>query len=1154
VGYPNLSSLRSIYWNEVPVLSEAGQFNFQNVSVAQTPGYANGQAIQVLSPFQTVSRSIGERLRGNIGTTITNSKTYRISNRDCRGVVVNVKLGQFYQRYISDISSQQVLVGSIIRTRVDYSIGYRPYFTNRNSPPFVIGKVVTIFGKLTSAGGYIRSDRIDFPANAMTDPSFIGWEIQISRSTPDSTTPDLVNATYVDSLTEIQGNIYTFPNSAVIRSLFDAEYFASVPERAFDTQLLKVKIPGNYNPILKSYSGAGFATTNGGWNGQFATGKAWTDNPAWCYYDLLTNRRYGLGKYIDTSTVDPTSLYEIGKYCDTLVTDGYGGLEPRFTCNVLLSSREEAYKVVNDMASAFLGMTYYANNSIFVSQDSPKTPLLTFTNANVEDGNFNYSSTSRKSRNSVAIVRFNDPKNFYRPSVEYVDDIEQIRKYGIREIELTAFGCASRGQAMRMGRWVLLSDKLEPESVNFIAGIGEAAYLRPGDVFKIHDTNRKLKRYGGRTVSIRPKGGNTTSEVVLDGKIDTEPTVEYKLSVITPTYNYNSSQVTGLNSNDSTGIRRSFIQNFYFSGSQSVASGALTTINLTGGFDYTNYRVTGQQTWMMELSERYASYTGSIYFASNSSDYYRVINIEEKEINKFNIIGMQYNSQKYGEIESGLIFQNQQNNKINIPSSPRNLSLNVYTVGTHRKTVTYNFMVDDPANIDSFQVFVKNDGPFVGNGVPGANYLRDTLSANTQNGRMRIGSRGEGSGLYQFRVYAFNAQQGILSPTFASGSVLINSVDPINSVIISNLRVDTTGYTTGSAVGGAVSVIQSKNLNPIFAWSVGSDDPYATTGTYKYMATVRPGVTNSRSPGRTVVFRQSGITSLNWAFSLANNLSTSGGPYRNYQVVVEAHSANGKTSAGNQIGSPEANTWHLFPNSYDIIQVSNPRQTGIEFSGAIPTRQSIGMGFSGITGKHESYVSMTTNGGINVEFTKGVFDADIVGGFLYASSGKFPKNETAARSGEWGTRGVKRSSFTFNPAFPSIHVPSAANHILSSPTIYASISFYDALDAGILAAGRELSGAVYMSNNVIIPSSATTTRLGLGTVNLYSVRRLNPLPGTPVVYTDGIVQTAAGIVDRSYPLGVSNDAASIWYSVIYMGSPLTEIPYTGIYQGDGATS
>ncbi|MEK6881582.1 MAG: phage tail protein, partial [Nanoarchaeota archaeon] len=356
--------------------------------------------------------------------------------------------------------------------------------------------------------------------------------------------------------------------------------------------------------------------------------------------------------------VDKFGLYEISKYCDTLVYNGEGGLEPRFTCNLLINSREDASKVINDMSSIFRGLTYYARGTIFATQDreiSPNQINTVFTNANVENGDFIYSSTSKKQRHSIAIIRYNDPKNFYKPAIEYVENFDAIRKYGIREVELTAFGCTSKGQALRLGRWALLSDTIESEKISFNAGL-EASYLVPGDVFKIFDKNKKYKRYGGRAYEIK-NINDTGSKVVLDSTIDVESTVEYKISFVTPSYVYDPTVVSGLNSNDFSGIRRSFIQQFNFSGFQTQTSGSKMIVDLYTGFDYSGYLVTGNPVWMMELSDRYLTYTGSRYFSNTSYDYYRVLNIKEEDINRFNVEGIQYNPQKYTEIESGLLFQ-----------------------------------------------------------------------------------------------------------------------------------------------------------------------------------------------------------------------------------------------------------------------------------------------------------------------------------------------------------------------------------------------------------------------------------------------------------------------------------------------------------------
>jgi hypothetical protein len=1122
--------LRSIYWNEIPVLNDNAQFNFANINVKHTVGQPNGEVIQVLSPFQTVSRTVGERLRGGS----INAKIYRILNKDCRGVVVNVKFSSL---------AKYTDTGDIGRTQVDYSISYKPVFNNKTTENYILGRNESVFGKIVASNGYIRTTRVDFSSNYLDDPAFMGWELKIERVTPESTTSKLANTTSIDSITEIQGNIYTFPNSAMVRGLFDAEFFASVPERAFDYELLKVKIPGNYDPIKKTYSGLGFATTNSGWNGQFATGRYWTDNPAWCYYDLLTNKRYGLGKYIDSDLVDTTSLYQIGQYCDTLISDGYGGLEPRFSCNLWMTTREEAYKVVNDMASIFRGMTYYSNGSIYAVQDSPKDDKLVFTNANVEDGNFTYSTSSRKARNSVAIIRYNDPKDFYKPAIEYVEDFESIRKFGIRELELTAFGCTSRGQAIRLGRWALLSDKLEPETVTFVAGLAEAPYLKPGDVFKIHDRNRKVKRYGGRTVGVTNIAG-TGSDVILDYLIDTEPNVEYKISFLTPSFNYDPSQVSGLNSNDYSNIRKSFLQTFYFSGYQSVASGTRTVVNLYSGFDYSNYYVTGGQVWMMELSDRYSTYTGNIYFANNEFDYYRTINIVEKEPHKFEILGLQYNPQKYIEIESGLLFQKDVNNLSRIPASPYNLSLNVYNIAANLKTISYSFLIDDVKNVDTYKIYARTGSNFPTLGVPDSQYLINTLPSYQTNSTHNPDKTGN----FFFKVYASNDKQGILSPNVATGYTTIYDFDPIRDVIISSLQVQNiTGLYSGNSTNGYITVLTDNDANPIFNWQVGSNNPYVVTGGLKYRATVRENSDGfTRIPSSGIVYQESGITDLEFLYTLSKNINSVNGPYRDYQVVIEAHDNQGKTSAGNQIGNVSENRWQNFPQGYDIISISNPRQTGIELSLSIPTESFIGSGFRAVTGAYTSTQFMNPNGGVSINYTSGRFDSDLVGCYLFISSGRFPKYETAIRSGEWATA-VNRVRITFDPMNPSITSVDAAINLRGATFGYGSVSFYDEIDAALIDRGIEIGSGLYVSNNALFPANAAVSQLGLGAASIYSVR----IPG---VWTSSDSQVINAIPTNGAFISLSTDAGGAGSTAIfYMGPPNTGSPFTGVYAGSNIT-
>jgi predicted phage tail protein len=454
-GFENFRWLRSVYWNQLPVLNEIGTFNFQNVDLSYTVGLPNGDVLQQLTNEETTSRTIGTVLYAQ-NENLQASQIFRILNRNCRGVIVNIKMPS-----LSNTNSKN---GDIERTLIQHQISYRPVFSSVNKiSNFNTPTLINTFGKIVAAGGYINSTRIDFSLSSFTnqdnirvldtlgffnDSDFIGWEIYIERLTPDSTSALLANSTYIDSITELYGNQFSYPNSSIVRQTFDAKFFSQIPNRAFECNFIKVKIPANYNPIMRTYSTTGYGTTNGYWNGTFASGKYWTNNPAWCFYDLITNNRYGLGKFVDNIDVYKFDLYNISQYCDELVADGYGGLEPRFTCNVWIPQKEEAYKVVNDMASIFRGMVYYFNGNLNAIQDSPKTNRYTFTNSNVENGDFNYNSSSKKTRQSIAVVRYNDPKNFYQPSIEYVEDLNSIRKYGIRELPITAFGCTSRGQAI----------------------------------------------------------------------------------------------------------------------------------------------------------------------------------------------------------------------------------------------------------------------------------------------------------------------------------------------------------------------------------------------------------------------------------------------------------------------------------------------------------------------------------------------------------------------------------------------------------------------------------------------------------------------------------------------------------------------------------
>ena len=348
----------------------------------------------------------------------------------------------------------------------------------------------TITGKTTTR--YQRSHRIELTGQAP-------WDIRVRRLTADSTSSALQNKTFFDAYTEVIDSKLRYPNSALIGLKIDSSQFQNIPTRGYDVKLLKIKLPSNYNPTTRAYTGT--------WDGTFQV--AWSDNPAWCFYDLLTTERYGLGGLIDTDQVDKWAMYQIGRYCDELVDDGQGGTEPRFTCNLYLQTRAEAYKVLQDFASIFRGMAFWSTGSITAVQDAPSDAVALFTAANVIDGRFNYSGSALRARHTVAMVTWNDPESLFKQQVEYVEDSDSIARYGVNQTQVVAVGCTSRGQANRVGRWLLFSERFETETVQFQVGL-DGASARPGSVIKVADATRAGGRFGGRI------SASTTTAVTVD--------------------------------------------------------------------------------------------------------------------------------------------------------------------------------------------------------------------------------------------------------------------------------------------------------------------------------------------------------------------------------------------------------------------------------------------------------------------------------------------------------------------------------------------------------------------------------------------------------------------------------------------------------------
>jgi len=671
--------LRSVYWRNIPVIDDAGNYNYSQINFnysygTQTVPFKLNSNISNQSSVNSVSQSsrtlsIGDVLR--YGSSFT--KQYDLRSSNIKSIIISIKIDLLYDQQNDPNRDKQSFnlgcgqsvemsqtVGDIRDRSLSYN--FKIYKMTKNGLILIVNQNQSSSGKITS--GFIDKFTFDLSNTNPDEEGFLGYRVRIERTSPESTVINLKDNASIHSITEIFREEYVYPKVATFKSLFTAEYFGETPSRTYEVDLLKVKIPSNYDPIKKTY--------DGDWDGRFSdeyhpsgNGLYWTDNPVWCYYDLLTNSRYGLGKYIPSANVDKWNLFQIAQYCDTLVNDGFGNVEPRFTCNAIINDFSDAYSMLNDFASIFRGMSYYANGSIYAISDMPKEPYILFTNSNVENGDFNYTSSSRKTRNTVATIRYNDIGNFSKPTIEYVEDSDGIRKYGIRKIEINAFGCTSRGQAYRLGKWALASQQAETETIEFTAGL-DSLYLRPGDIIKVQDENRSLKRLGGRILEIST--GNNIHSFVLDEEYSNitgyfgqyyPNDASYKLEILTPTY-----RVTGNKYSDFlTGYNRPEIQSGFFNLNLNRLSGVsgynpnpdkiLAKINCNKLFDNINYEILTGATWTAQSTGSAAS-----FYVNTETELYRVIGITEIEKNKYSINGLEYNPSKYLFIESGISSSN----------------------------------------------------------------------------------------------------------------------------------------------------------------------------------------------------------------------------------------------------------------------------------------------------------------------------------------------------------------------------------------------------------------------------------------------------------------------------------------------------------------
>ncbi|EOW2681981.1 phage tail protein, partial [Enterobacter hormaechei] len=332
-----------------------------------------------------------------------------------------------------------------------------------------------------------------------------GWQLRVRRITPDSTSVNIVDTMRVVAVTEIIDAKLRYVNTALLYVEFDAKQFPNgIPQVVCNPKGRIIRVPDTYDPETRTYSGT--------WEGVFKW--AWTDNPAWIYYDIILNERFGLGQRIDATQIDKWELYRIAQYCDQLVPDGKGGsgTEPRFRCNVYIQDRNDAWTVLRDLAGIFRGMTYWGDNKMYVLADMPRDVWHIYNHASVVEGKFTFADPSETTRNTAALVNWSDPANHYKDTPEPVYDSDLAMRFDYRQLEMTAIGCTRQSEANRRGRWALLTNGIG-EVVTFSTGMDVPPV---GEVIGVAANELAGRTIGGRVSAVN--GRNITLDRAADVK------------------------------------------------------------------------------------------------------------------------------------------------------------------------------------------------------------------------------------------------------------------------------------------------------------------------------------------------------------------------------------------------------------------------------------------------------------------------------------------------------------------------------------------------------------------------------------------------------------------------------------------------------------
>ena len=678
-AYAN-ASLKDVFLDDTPVLSsqadntnpDSNDFNFKDVTFNSKFGTSDQTSLSGIPAESRSPTGVG------VTVTVASPVTRQITNTDVDAVVVTLTWPQI-----------QVLEddGDIRGDTVDYKIQIQ-----YNSGGY--SDIITDSVSGRTADAYARDHRITLTGAFPVD-------IRVTRVTADSTDTQRINSFEFTSFQEVIDNNSTYPNSAYFGLRIDSKQFNRIPQRTYRLRGIKVRIPaanGGLTPTVDAATGRIIYPDNYVFNGVMGAA-VYTNCPAMCLLDLLTNTRYGLGNHVTDSNLDLFSFVAASKYSNTLVDDGQGGQEARFSCNINIQSPQEAFSAINSLAGVMRCMPIWSAGSVTISQDKEQDPVYLFNLSNVTEGGFSYSGSSLKQRHTViSVAYFNmDSKEIDYEVVEA--DTATQNKFGSIVKQVTAYACTSRNQAARLGRSILFAEQNESEVVNFTTSIDAGIVVRPGNVIEIADPVRAGVRRGGRVVSA------TTTAITIDGGEQTS--------------------LPALNDNPTISVM--------------LADASFETRNISD--------ITGS---VITVSSAFTSApnVNSPYLVSSTtlqSQLFRVIEVQETDRINYSISALSYVAGKYNFIENNTTLPTRTVSILNQPASPPSALTITETTVVINNIARSKLIVDwkPVEGVTQYQVNYKlENGNFVTQVVFSSDFeLLDTVK-----------------GLYSFEVFSYSAQ------------------------------------------------------------------------------------------------------------------------------------------------------------------------------------------------------------------------------------------------------------------------------------------------------------------------------------------------------------------------------------------------------------